>query len=190
MIDPPDRPEEPHEGRRRADGGEKGEAVLRAGLHVVDRALNRHGDPGVDVDAALQSDVLAGRLEPRFGDEPIGAAFLQTRGALAHRRRGPERFFRGARLRAHLGLFIYLGADDVPASHRHDDQDPQSNPQDNVAAFPHRFEAVGILDDFGHPCAACRRRRRRGSRRGFGGRSRCCCRRGLGLSLCRLRDDR
>ena len=45
---------------------------------------------------------LLGRLEPGFRDEPIGAAFLQSFGALAHRRRAPERLVRGARLRAHL----------------------------------------------------------------------------------------
>src|SRR5438067_1563023 len=68
LINAPDLPEQPNERRRRTDGSEKSEPILHAALHVVDRLVDRHGDPGIEIDVAKQSDVLAGRLEPRFGD--------------------------------------------------------------------------------------------------------------------------
>src|SRR5207249_3061608 len=149
VIDAPHRAEQPYERGGRADGGQKGEAILSAALHVVDRALDRHRDPGVDVDIALQSAVLARGLEPGFRDEAVGAIGLQAIGALAYRGRAPELLVRRTRLPAHLVLLIYLGDDDVPASQRHDDQDRDGGPGDDVAAPPHRLEAIGILDDFG-----------------------------------------
>src|SRR6476469_3405161 len=98
VVDAPYRAEQPDEGRRRADGGQKGQTILRARLDVVDRSLDRHRDPGVEIDVAQQADVLARRLESRFGDKAIRAALLELFGALAHRRRIPERAVGGARL--------------------------------------------------------------------------------------------
>ena len=90
------------------------------------------------------------------------------------RRRLPERLFGGLGLLAHLRLLVDLGDDDVPAAHRHDDEDDQRDLGDDVAALPQRLETVGVVDDLGRPWRRARpgrrrvRRRRRG-RRGRGG---------------------
>ena len=49
---------------------------------------------------------------------------------------------------AHLVLLVDLGDDDVPAAHRHEDEDAERGLGDQVAAFPERFETVRIVDDF------------------------------------------
>src|SRR6185436_10942797 len=90
VVNAPHRAEQPDKGRRRADGGQKGQAILRAGLDVVDRALDRHRDPGIEVNVAQEANVLARRLESRFCNEPVGAALLELFRALANRRRIPE----------------------------------------------------------------------------------------------------
>ena len=95
--------------------------------------------------------MLARRLEPRLGDEAVRAAFLEFVGALAHRRRLPERLVGGARLAVHPPLLVHLGDDDVPAAHRHQHQDRQRDLGDDVAALPQRLEAVRVVDDLGGP---------------------------------------
>ena len=169
VVDPPDRSEQPHERCRRADGGEKREPILGAALHVFDRALDRHRDPFVQVDAAQQSGVLVGSFEAGLRNESIGAALLQVFRTLADRRRAPEGLVRGTRLLAHLVLLIHLGDDDVPAAHGHDHQNDQRGLGDEVAALPQRLEAVGIVDDLGAAGRARGGRRcgrgRRGCRR-------------------------
>ena len=94
-----------------------------------------------------------------------GLDLLEAVGALAHRRRGPEGLVRGARLRAQLELLEHLDDDDVPAAHRHDDQDDQRALGDPVAAAPQRLEAVRVLDDFRRLLGG-RSRAGRGARRG------------------------
>ena len=188
MVDAPHRAEEADERRGGADGGEEREAVLRAALHVVDRALDRHRYPFVEVDVAEQTGVLGRRLEPRFGDEAVGARLLQPVGAFAHGGRRPERLVRRLRLAAHLELLVHLGDDHVPAAHRHDDQDAERDPGDDVAALPQRFEPVGVLDGLGRLGAVGGLRRRRGAARcGRGGGRRRCS--GLGLRHRDGRDD-
>src|SRR5688572_27125408 len=47
VVDAPDRAEQADERGGRTDRREEGQAVLQARLHVVDRALHAHRDPGV-----------------------------------------------------------------------------------------------------------------------------------------------
>src|SRR5215831_21116983 len=77
IDDSPDGPEQSDEGRRRADRREKRESVLRAALDVVDRALDRHRDPVIEVDVADHALVLARRLDAGLGDEAVGAVLPQ-----------------------------------------------------------------------------------------------------------------
>ncbi len=65
----------------------------------------------------------------------------------------PEGLVGGARVLAHLVLLVHLGDDDVPAAHRHDDEDDQRDLGDDVAALPQRLEAVGVVDDLGRAAA-------------------------------------
>ena len=74
VVDAPHRAEEADERRGRADGGEKREAVLRAALDVFDRALDRHRDPGVQVDLAEQAGVLDLRGQELDGHRQAGGA--------------------------------------------------------------------------------------------------------------------
>src|SRR5438132_3168595 len=53
MIDAPDRAEQADEGRGRAHRGEEGETGLQAVVDHVDRAVERHREPGVEVELAL-----------------------------------------------------------------------------------------------------------------------------------------
>src|SRR5436190_3517502 len=53
MVDAPDRAEETDERSGRADGGEEGEASLQPVVDHVDRSIERHGEPGVEVDLLL-----------------------------------------------------------------------------------------------------------------------------------------
>src|SRR3989442_9564208 len=53
VIDAPDRAEEADEGGGRSHGGEEGETGLQAVVDHVDRAGERHRQPGIDVDLLL-----------------------------------------------------------------------------------------------------------------------------------------
>src|ERR1700730_16831779 len=85
VVDSPDRAEQAHEGSGGAHRGEKSQSILRAGLNVVDGALDRHRHPCVEIDVAKQSRVLAGCLEAGLGDESIRTAGFQAFSALTHR---------------------------------------------------------------------------------------------------------
>src|SRR5580765_323118 len=50
VQDAPHCPEEAHEGGGRADGGEETQAIVEPAVHSIDRALQRHGDPLVEID--------------------------------------------------------------------------------------------------------------------------------------------
>src|SRR5690242_17049031 len=50
VVDAPDRAEKTYEGRGRADGGEEGESGLQAVVDDIDRAIERHGKPAIEVE--------------------------------------------------------------------------------------------------------------------------------------------
>src|SRR5580700_6943911 len=58
VEDAPHRAEQPDEGRRRADGGEQSESLIQIAVDMIGGALQRHGDPLVEVDAIGQTTVV------------------------------------------------------------------------------------------------------------------------------------
>src|SRR6267142_4489776 len=177
MVDAPDRAEQADEGRGRADRGEEREPGLQAVVDHVDRAVERHREPAVQVDLLLgHRRMVLYRDAPFLGDEAVGAVVAQVRGAVVHVLGGPELGLGLARVLHHAALLDQLDDGDVPGADRHDDQDDERAARDEVALLPERLDAVRVLDHLGargvarrlrlrgHHHARRRTRRRRGRR--------------------------
>src|SRR5258708_4112464 len=69
-IDAPHRAEQADEGRRRAHRGQEGKAGLQPVVDHVDRAVERHREPGIQIDLLLgHRGVILDRDQPFLGDE-------------------------------------------------------------------------------------------------------------------------
>src|SRR3989441_6828248 len=91
VIDAPDRAEEADEGGGRSHGGEEGETGLQAVVDHVDRAVERHRQPGVDVDLLFgHRGMVLYRDRAFLRNETKGAVFAQRRSAVVHALGGPE----------------------------------------------------------------------------------------------------
>src|SRR6266850_850952 len=169
--------EQADEGRGRADRGEERESGLQAVVDHVDRAVERHREPAVQVDLLLgHRRMVLYRDAPFLGDEAVGAVVAQGRGAVVHVLGGPELGLGLARVLHHAALLDQLDDGDVPGADRHDDQDDERAARDEVALLPERLDAVRVLDHLGargvtrrlrlrgHHHARRRTRRRRGRR--------------------------
>src|SRR5450759_2845179 len=84
---------------------------------------------------------MLGRLNAALGNETERAAFLQAAGTFLHRGGGPE-CAAFLRLAEQFELLVDLDEYDVPASHRHDQQNDERAARNEVAAFPQRIKAV------------------------------------------------
>src|SRR5881394_997623 len=122
VVDPPDRAEETDEGRGRADGGEEREPGLQAVVDDVDRAVERHGDPCIEIDLLLrQCGVVLDGDAAFLRHEAERAVFAQERGAGADAAlRVPELGVGLAPVLEQALLLDVLHDADVPGADRHD----------------------------------------------------------------------
>ncbi len=128
---------------------------MQLAVDAVHRALQRHGDPLVEVDAVGQAPVMVrGGAQAVLGNAAELIALLQALDAVLDRGRGPELLLHDARGLAQLALIPQLGEHHVPGGERHDDQQHQHGAGDEIAALPERDQAVGIVDVGGGAGAA------------------------------------
>src|SRR6185369_9513401 len=114
VIDTPHRAEQTDERSGRADGGEERHAGGQLAVHDVDRALQREGDPLVQVDAVREATVMmGGGADAVFGNVTEVVALLQALDAVLDRRGIPESLLDGLRGTLQLRLIPDLGQDDV-----------------------------------------------------------------------------
>src|SRR6185503_6730972 len=91
VVDAPDRAEETDERSGRAYGGEEGEPGLQTVVDDIDRPVERHREPGIEIDVLLAlAGVILHRDGALLGHEAEGAVLAQARGALVHVLRLPE----------------------------------------------------------------------------------------------------
>src|SRR6267142_2293432 len=109
MVDAPDRAEQADERRGGADRGEERQPGLQAVVDHVDRAIERHREPAVQVDLLLgHRRMVLYRDAPFLGDEAVGAVVAQVRGAVVHVLGGPELGLGLARVLHHAALLDQL----------------------------------------------------------------------------------
>ena len=115
VVDAPDRAEQADERGGRADRRQEGEPVCSLLLTCVDRALQRHGDPLVQVDAVREAAVMmGGGAQAVLGDHAEVVALLQALDAVLDRRRSPELLLDDLGGLFSLRLVPQLRQDDVP----------------------------------------------------------------------------
>src|SRR6266513_1035697 len=146
----PDRTEQADERRYRPDGGEQTQAVVQLAVHLVDGALQRHGDPLVQVDAIGQATVvMRGGAQAVLGDAAEIIALLQAVDPVLDRGRAPELPLDDARRLLQLALVPELREHDVPRGQRHDQQQNQHGAGDDIAGCPERGETVRVIGGCG-----------------------------------------
>src|SRR2546426_465737 len=140
--------------RGRAHGREEREAALQAVADDVDRPLQGHADPGIEIELlGLHGAVVLGRERALLGNEPERAVLVERGDTLLHGVLVPEFLVGFLGILQHSSLLEHLDDADVPGADRHDHEYDQRAPRDEVPLAPERFDAVGVLDGFG-----CRRR--------------------------------
>src|SRR5215470_382901 len=145
VQDAPHGAEQPHERGSRTDGREESEAVVEPAVHAIDRALQRHGDPLVEIDAVGEAAVMMrSGTQTVLCHRPEVIALLQALDSVLDRRRGPELLLDDARGLLELTLVPQLGEHDVPGSERHDEQQDQHGTRDDVPARPQGGQTVRI----------------------------------------------
>ena len=120
VEDAHDGAEQTDERRHRTDGGEERQPALQLAVDLLDRALQRHRDPLVQIDAIGQATVMVrGGAQAVFGDGAVLIALV---------RRSTPSFSEGAVQNCfstslaggrELALIPELGEDDVPGDQRH-----------------------------------------------------------------------
>src|SRR5882724_1235920 len=196
VVDAPDGTEEADEGSGRADRGEECQTRLQPIVDHVHGAVQRHGDPSVEVDLLLgHRRVILDRDNAFLRHVAKGAVFAQFRSAGVHAALGgPELSVGFAPVREEPRLFDVLDDADVPGADRHDDEDDERAARHEVALLPERLDAVGIFYRLGRGGAIVARRwrlrRHDHARGGTGGWRRRSILRGLsGHNACQTRQQ-
>src|SRR3954469_11878487 len=162
VVDAPDGAEEADQRSGRADRGEKREAGLQAVVDHVDRTVERHREPGIEVDLALRHGRMVLHRDRAFlGHEAKGAVLAQLRHAVGHGLGVPELRMCLTRVLHQPCLLDVLDDTDVPRADRHDDEDDERAAGDEVALLPERLDAVRVLDHLGAGRVVARRWRLR-----------------------------
>src|SRR3989475_10085790 len=81
-------------------------------------------------------------------DEAERTVLAQSEDAVLDRAGAPELAVGLSRILQDARLLDQLDHADVPGADRHDDEDDQRPPGDEIALLPQRLDAVGVLDDF------------------------------------------
>ncbi len=150
MVDAPHGPEQADERCGRAHRREEREAALQAVADDVDRALQGHADPRIEVELfGLHGAVVHGRKRALLGDESEGAVLVERGDTLLHGVRVPEFLVGFLGILHHFRLLDHLDDADVPGADRHDHEDDQRALGDEIPLPPKRSHAVGVLHDFG-----------------------------------------
>src|SRR5258706_6846531 len=137
VIDTPHRAEQADEGRRRAHRGKEGETGLQPVVDHVDGAVERHGEPAIQIDLLLgHRRVILDRDQPFFGDEAERAIAAQRLDSGLDALGGPELLIGLARILQQARLLDQLDDADVPGADRHDDEDDERAARDEVALLP------------------------------------------------------
>src|SRR5437868_4491299 len=151
MVDAPDGAEETHERRGGSDRGEEGEAGLQPVVDDVDRPIERHREPAVEIDLLLRHRrVILDGDRAFLGDEAEGAVLAQRCRAVVHALRVPELGVGLAEILHQPRLLDVLDDADIPGADRHDDQDDERATRHEVALFPQRLDTVWV---FKHLCS-------------------------------------
>src|SRR5882724_2915431 len=142
----PDRTEQPDERGYGPDGGEQTQAAVQLAVDLIDGALQRHGDPLVQVDAVGEAAVvMRGGAQAVLGDRAEIIALLQPVDPVLDRGRGPELLLDHARGLLELALVPELGEHHVPGGQRHDQQQDQHGAGDDVAGLPQGSETIRVV---------------------------------------------
>src|SRR5207248_5801176 len=111
----PHRAEQPDEGGDRADGGEEPQPVVELAVHLLHRALQRHRDPLVQVDAVGKAPVvMRGGAQPVLRDAAEVIALLQPVDTVLNGGRAPELLLDHPRGLLELALVPQLREHHVP----------------------------------------------------------------------------
>src|SRR5450755_575577 len=114
---------------------------------MIDRALQRHGDPFVQINAVGQAAVVVrGRTQAVFGDAAEIVALRQSLDAVFERGRRPELLLDELRRAPQLRLIPELREHDVPREQGHQQQQDEHPARDGVALRPESTEAVRIIN--------------------------------------------
>src|SRR5579864_8059710 len=149
VEDAPYRAEQSHEGRGRANGSQEAQTPVQLAVHRINRALQRHGDPFVQIDAVGETTiVMGGGAQTVLGNAAEIIALLQPVDAVLHRRRAPELLVDVPRRLAQLALVPQLREDHVPGGERHEQQQDEHGTGDQVAGHPQCTEAVRIVNGY------------------------------------------
>src|SRR5215469_4625666 len=113
VHDAPDRAEETDERSRGAHGGEEAQALAHVAVDLVDRALQRHGDPLVHVDAVGEAALMVRHgAQPVLGNGTEAIALLQALYSVLDGRCRPKLLLRCARGLLDSALIPQLRQDD------------------------------------------------------------------------------
>src|SRR6267143_2781358 len=142
----PDRTEQADERGYGPDGGEQTQAAVQLAVDLIDGALQRHGDPLVQVDAVGEATVvMRGGAQAVLGDRTEVIALLQPVDPVLDRGRGPELLLDHTRGLLELALVPELGEHHVPGGQRHDQQQDQHGAGDDIAGGPESSETVRVI---------------------------------------------
>src|SRR5437899_1663684 len=108
--------------------------------------------------ATVMLMIRSPRACDRRGDEAERAVLVEPGDTLLHGVLVPEFLVGFLGILQHPSLLEHLDDADVPGADRHDHEYDQRAPRDEVPLPPKRFDAVGVLHDFG--CRRCGGRRR------------------------------
>src|SRR6267154_137076 len=142
----PHRTEQAYERGYGPDGREQTQAAVQLAVDLIDGALQRHGDPLVQVDAVGEATVvMRGGAQAVLGDRTEVIALLQPVDPVLDRGCGPELLLDHARGLLELALVPELGEHHVPGGQRHDQQQDQHGAGDDVAGLPQGSETIQVV---------------------------------------------
>jgi hypothetical protein len=114
-------------------------------LTCLGRALQRHRDPLVVVDAIRQATLVVRRgAEAVLGDRAEGVTLRQALDGVLDRARGPELLLGELGRLLQLPLVPDLQKDDVPGEQGHQDEDDQRAFGNEVSLGPERPKPYGL----------------------------------------------
>src|SRR6187399_1222489 len=148
VQDAPHRAEQTDERRGGTDGREESEAIAHLAVDRVDRTLQRHGDPLVQIDAIGEATfMVCGSAQTIFGHGAEVVVLREAVNRFLQGARAPELLFDDLGTGLQSALIPQLRKDDVPRHGGHDQQNDQSATSDIVTLGPHRLNAVRIIDN-------------------------------------------
>src|SRR5690349_10845120 len=143
----PHRAEQTDERSRRTDGGEERETVAHLAVDGVDRTLQRHRDPLVEVDAVRQATFVVRRsTETVFSHGTEVVVLREAIHGFLKGARAPELLLDDLGTGLQTALVPELREDDVPGHGGHDQQDDQSAASNEVTLCPERLDAIRIFN--------------------------------------------